>query len=346
MSNMAIQKQLIVSPVLLIALVFENSPWKGCDGSVTAKLLLQNNQAEMMEAELTAKRMFKLLTAAKTALGICMFPVLFLVCARILALIKGPFWPVPLGRRDGRVSIANEALTSLPSPFANITQLKANFASKRLNTKDLVVLSGGHTVGVSHCPVIVNRLYNFTGKGDTDPSLDLKYIPQLKCICSPTDTTTVLAMDKTPRSFDEDYYTVVLRKRGLFQSDAAFLNDKQTSAYVKLQSKSFGYTFFNDFSKSMVKMGKIGVLTGSAGEIRRTPWEKPIHKHDQEEVTRRYLLRETPQRKFSWNSIKKSLSPGCKEMLLIRMKEIEAFNASKESVGAANFLLIRCFFLE
>ena len=56
--------------------------------------------------------------------------------------IKGPFWPVPLGRRDGRVSIANEALTSLPSPFANITQLKTNFASKGLNTKDLVVLSG------------------------------------------------------------------------------------------------------------------------------------------------------------------------------------------------------------
>ncbi|GJU77990.1 ARID DNA-binding domain-containing protein [Tanacetum coccineum] len=64
------------------------------------------------------------------------------------------------------------------------------------------------------------------------------------------------------------------------------------------------------------------------------PWEKPIHKHDQEEVTRRYLLRETPQRKSSWNSRKKSLSPGCKEMLLIRMKEIEAFNASKESVKA------------
>ena len=129
---------------------------------------------------------------------------------------------------------------------------------------------GGHTVGVSHCPVIVNRLYNLTGKGDTDPSLDPKFIPQLKSICSPKDTTSVLAMDRTPRSFDEDYYTVVLRKRGLFQSDAALLNDKQTSAYVKLQSKSFGYTFFNDFSKSMVKMGKIGVLTGSAGEIRRT----------------------------------------------------------------------------
>ena len=56
--------------------------------------------------------------------------------------IKGPFWPVPLGRRDGRVSIASETLTQLPAPFANITQLKANFASKGLSVKDLAVLSG------------------------------------------------------------------------------------------------------------------------------------------------------------------------------------------------------------
>ncbi|GKA50172.1 ARID DNA-binding domain-containing protein [Tanacetum coccineum] len=56
---------------------------------------------------------------------------------------------------------------------------------------------------------------------------------------------------------------------------------------------------------------------------------KPIRRSDQE-GTKGDLLRETPQRSFSWNSIKNSLSPGCKEMLLKRMKEIEAFNASKE----------------
>ncbi|GJU46387.1 peroxidase 27-like protein [Tanacetum coccineum] len=94
-----------------------------------------------------AKRITKQRNAAKTALEAACPGVVS--CADILALaardaiyqIKGPFWPVPLGRKDGRVSIANEALTSLPSPFANITQLKANFASKGLNTKDLVALS-------------------------------------------------------------------------------------------------------------------------------------------------------------------------------------------------------------
>ncbi|GKC61242.1 ARID DNA-binding domain-containing protein, partial [Tanacetum coccineum] len=59
---------------------------------------------------------------------------------------------------------------------------------------------------------------------------------------------------------------------------------------------------------------------------------KPIHtRHDQEGVTRGYLPRETPQRLLSWNNRKKSLSPGCKKMLLEKVKEIEAFNASRVS---------------
>ncbi|GJS37841.1 ARID DNA-binding domain-containing protein [Tanacetum coccineum] len=62
---------------------------------------------------------------------------------------------------------------------------------------------------------------------------------------------------------------------------------------------------------------------------------KPIHKHDQGGVNRGYLLRETPQRLLSWSNRKKSLSPGCKEMLLEKMKEIEAFNASRVSANAS-----------
>lgn len=71
------------------------------------------------------------------------------------------------------------------------------------------------------------------------------------------------------KSFDEDYYTLVAKKRGLFESDAALLNDKETNNYVKLQAGPYESTFLEDFEASMLKMGKIGVLTGSAGEIRK-----------------------------------------------------------------------------
>nr|GEX32311.1 ARID DNA-binding domain-containing protein [Tanacetum cinerariifolium] len=59
---------------------------------------------------------------------------------------------------------------------------------------------------------------------------------------------------------------------------------------------------------------------------------KLIHSRDQIGVSRKYLQRETPQRLLPWNR-KKSLSPGCKEMLLMRMKEIEAFNALKNTAN-------------
>ncbi|CAI9265789.1 unnamed protein product [Lactuca saligna] len=213
---------------------------RGCDGSVLINFT-RKNQAEKDGIPNLSLRGFQIIDAAKTVVEAACPGVVS--CADILSLvardaihqIKGPYWPVPLGRRDGRVSIASESFT-LPAPFANITQLKAQFVSKGLILKDLAVLSGGHAIGISHCSTIATRLYNFTGSSKT---------------------------------FDDDYYSVVLKRRGLFQSDAALLNDKTASAYVKLQAKSHGYTFFKDFQASMVKMGQIGVLTGKAGEIRR-----------------------------------------------------------------------------
>ncbi|KAL7239048.1 hypothetical protein ACSBR2_005028 [Camellia fascicularis] len=62
--------------------------------------------------------------------------------------IHGPFWVVPLGRRDGRVSIMTEALTGLPPPFGNITLLKTIFASKGLSVKVLAVLSDQNNIVV------------------------------------------------------------------------------------------------------------------------------------------------------------------------------------------------------
>ncbi|KAD6795582.1 hypothetical protein E3N88_06478 [Mikania micrantha] len=237
----------------LLRMHFHDCFVRGCDGSVLIDST-KNNQAEKAGFPNLSLRGFQIIDDVKAAVEDACPGVVS--CADILALvardaiyqIKGPYWPVPLGRRDGRISIASESAT-LPSPLANIAQLKATFASKGLNVKDLVVLSG---------------------KGDTDPSLDSDYVPYLKSLCKPTDTTTLVEMDPGSfTTFDENYYTNVLKRRGLFVSDAALLNDYETSAYVKLQAQSHGSTFMKDFEESMVKMGQIEVLTGSAGEIRR-----------------------------------------------------------------------------
>ncbi|KAE8663894.1 hypothetical protein F3Y22_tig00112864pilonHSYRG00137 [Hibiscus syriacus] len=72
------------------------------------------------------------------------------------------------------------------------------------------------------------------------------------------------------KSFDDDYYTLITKRRGLFESDAALLNDAETKAYeFHHQASVHASTFTKDFAVSMVKMGKVGVLTGNQGEIRK-----------------------------------------------------------------------------
>ncbi|XP_022775730.1 peroxidase 27-like [Durio zibethinus] len=259
----------------LLRMHFHDCFVRGCDGSVLLNST-KTNQSEKDAFPNLSLRGFHVIDAVKSEVEeacpgvVSCADILALVARDSVSMIQGPFWEVPLGRRDGRVSILNEALTNLPSPFANITQLKQLFATKGLNEKDLAVLSGGHTVGTSHCVGFSNRLYNFTGKGDTDPSMDPNYIVKLKQKCKPGDNTTLVEMDPGSfKTFDDNYYTLVAKRRGLFQSDAALLNDAVIKAYVFLQASTHGSTFAKDFAASMVKMGKFGVLTGKQGEIRK-----------------------------------------------------------------------------
>ncbi|THF99559.1 hypothetical protein TEA_025596 [Camellia sinensis var. sinensis] len=245
----------------------------GCEGSVLLNST-KKNQAEKDAFPNLSLRGFQVVDAVKTAVEkkcpgiVSCADILALVARDAVSVINGPSWLVPTGRRDGRISIATDAFKNLPSPAFNITQLKQSFASKGLSVKDLAVLSGGHTIGISHCPSFVNRLYNFTGKGDTDPTMDQNYIAHLKSKCKPTDTTTFVNL--SPRSthkFEPNYYTLVGKRRGLFQSDAALLTDSTTKAYIQLQAASKGSIFMKDFGESMVKMGQIGVLTGKSGDL-------------------------------------------------------------------------------
>ncbi|CAN1222265.1 Peroxidase 27 [Linum grandiflorum] len=182
-------------------------------------------------------------------------------CSDILAIVardvtvatKGLRWEVETGRKDGRTSIMNEALFGLIPPSANISFLISGFKAVGLSIKDLVVLQGSHTIGISHCSSFTNRIYNFTGNGGVDPTMDSEYIPKLRRKCkTASDQTTVVEMDPGSfKTFDNGYFKQVAKRRALFQSDAAIS------------------TFLKDFGDSMVKMGRIGVLTGDAGEIRK-----------------------------------------------------------------------------
>ncbi|KAF4389006.1 hypothetical protein F8388_026735 [Cannabis sativa] len=263
-------------PARLLRMHFHDCFVRGCDGSVL--LNSTNNNAEKDAIPNQTLLGFDVIDDIKEQVEKKCPGVVS--CADILALaardsvsysFKKSMWEVLTGRRDGKVSQMSEALQNIPAPFFNFTQLKQNFASKGLTVHDLVVLSGGHTIGVGHCTGFNNRLYNFTGKGDQDPSLDKDYAKMLKTKCPPNDQKTTVQMDPgSALKFDTSYYNVVLNNKGLFTSDATLLTNKIARKTVsELVEES---DFFTEFSQSMKRMGAIEVLTGTAGEIRKKCW--------------------------------------------------------------------------
>ncbi|GKU85577.1 hypothetical protein SLEP1_g232 [Rubroshorea leprosula] len=188
---------------------------------------------------------------------------------RISQFINCSLWEVPTGRRDGRISLASDVIANIPSPFSDFNTLMQLFNRKGLNLTDLVLLSGGHTIGVAHCATFSPRLYNFSGHGDQDPSLDPSYAEFLKKRCpNPANPATIVAMDpKSALTFDKHYYQTLLENKGLFVSDAALLTNSDSAKIVgRLHISN---SFIPQFANSMKKMGAIEVLTGTAGEIRK-----------------------------------------------------------------------------
>ncbi|OIT00895.1 PREDICTED: peroxidase 3-like [Nicotiana attenuata] len=185
----------------------------------------------------------------------------------------GPYWNVPTGRRDGRISNASEALANILPPTSNFSSLQTSFASKGFDLKDLVLLSGAHTIGISHCSSFSTRLYNFTGVlGTEDPSLDSEHAANLKArkCKSINDNTTIVEMDPGSfRTFDLSYFKLLLKRRGLFQSDAALTTSATTKSYINQLVQGSLKQFYAEFTRAMEKMGRIEVKTGSAGDIRK-----------------------------------------------------------------------------
>uniref|UniRef100_A0ACD5WZ46 Uncharacterized protein n=1 Tax=Avena sativa TaxID=4498 RepID=A0ACD5WZ46_AVESA len=173
---------------------------------------------------------------------------------------------MPAGRRDGRISNFTEALANLPPPFFNITQLIASFAAKGLDAEDMVVLSGAHTIGVSHCSSFVSDRLAVP----SDINAALSSVLRRQCPASPTlaNDPTVNQDVVTPNALDNQYYKNVLAHKVLFASDAALLTTPATTKMV-LDNANIRGLWEEKFKKSMVKMGAIGVKTGYQGEIRR-----------------------------------------------------------------------------
>lgn len=179
---------------------------------------------------------------------------------------RGPYWTVLKGRKDGMISRANETI-NLPAPTFNVTQLIQSFANRGLGVKELVSLSGGHTLGFSHCSSFEARLRNFSSVHDVDPSMDSEFALKLKKQCPKPnrDHSAGELLDSTASTFDNDYYKRLVGGKGVFGSDQALFGDYRTRWIVESYAKDQSL-FFKEFAASMVKLGNVGVIEN--GEVR------------------------------------------------------------------------------
>ncbi|TYJ18657.1 hypothetical protein E1A91_A09G138300v1 [Gossypium mustelinum] len=241
----------------LIRLHFHDCFVKGCDGSI----LLDNSaniQSEKDEAPNTnSTRGFNVVDNIKTALEnscpgiVSCADILALAAEASVSLQGGPSWTVLLGRRDSLTANQAGANSSIPSPFESLTNITAKFTAVGLNTNDLVALSGAHTFGRAQCRLFSSRLYNFSGTGNPDPTLNSSYLTTLQQICPQSGSGFNVANlePTTPDSFDNNYFANLQNNRGLLQSDQELFSTSGAPTISIVNTFSSNQTaFFQSFA--------------------------------------------------------------------------------------------------
>ncbi|XP_031103533.1 peroxidase 2-like [Ipomoea triloba] len=252
----------------LLRLHFHDCFVNGCDASILLDSTSTIDSEKNSLANANSARGFEVIDRIKSVVDkVCNGPVVS--CADILAVaardsvlaLGGPSWTVQLGRRDSTTASRTDADNNLPSPFMDLTALIDNFSKQGLDVKDLVALSGGHTLGLAQCRTFRDRIYN-------DTNIDQGFAAQRQATCPRVGGNSTLApLDPSPAYFDTRYFSNLVMNKGLLHSDQVLFNGGQTDNLVNTYSRSIR-AFATDFAQSMIKMGNIKPLTGNNGQIR------------------------------------------------------------------------------
>lgn len=271
----------ITSPTTAAAtlrLFFHDCFIEGCDASVLVSSTPFNKAERDADMNLSLPGDgFDVVVRAKTALELACPGVVS--CADILAvatrdlvtMVGGPFYKVPLGRRDGLVSQANRVEGNLPRPTMSISQIISIFAVRGFSVQEMVALSGAHTIGFSHCKEFSSGIYNYSRSSQSNPSYNPRFAEGLRKACSDYQKNPTLSVFNdimTPNKFDNMYFQNLPKGLGLLATDHTMATDPRTRQFTDLYAKNQS-AFFEAFGRAMEKLGLYGIKTGRRGEIRR-----------------------------------------------------------------------------
>lgn len=245
----------------------------GCDAS----MLLDDTPTMLGEklslSNINSLRSYEVVDEVKEALekacpGIVSCADIIIMASRdAVALTGGPNWTVRLGRLDSLTASQEDSNQIMPSPRANASSLIDLFNKYNLSVKDLVSLSGSHSIGQGRCFSIMFRLYNQSGTGRPDPAIEPGFREELFKQCPQGgDENVTMNLDSTPYIFDNQYFKDLVGGRGFLNSDETLYTFAATRRYVRYFSKNQS-AFFNAFVEGMLKMGDL--QSGRPGEVRR-----------------------------------------------------------------------------
>ncbi|KAF8036280.1 hypothetical protein BT93_C2105 [Corymbia citriodora subsp. variegata] len=264
------EREMLLDPrnaALVLRLHFHDCFVQGCDGSVLLDDIFTLRGEKTASPNINSLKGFEIIDRIKSRVefgcpGIVSCADILTIAARdAVLLVGGPYWDVPLGRKDSR-SASYELANTIPTPNEGLIPIIYKFLSLGLSVTDTVALSGAHTIGMARCEYFRARIYgDYELTSGGSPSSEVR-LSQLKSTCPAAGggDNNIAPFDyETPYTFDNSYYHLLLNGEGLLDSDQELY-----SSLLALQTRKLveqyaldPAAFFQQFSISMVKMGNL-----------------------------------------------------------------------------------------
>ncbi|XP_057530090.1 peroxidase 11 [Amaranthus tricolor] len=240
---------------------------QGCDASVLLDDTVTLKGEKKTSQNKQSLRGFKIMDRIKVMVEsecpgvVSCADILTLAARDAVILVGGPYWDVPLGRKDARTTNHELADANIPGANEGLLSLIAKFAYQGLSVTDLVALSGAHTIGMARCENFKARIYGDFKSTSGNDLISETHLNNLRSICPAIGgNNNVSALDyETPNLFDNSYYQILLKGEGLLNSDQELYSSVfgvETRHLVQKYAED-PLEFFKQFAESMVKMGNI-----------------------------------------------------------------------------------------
>nr|GMC79155.1 cationic peroxidase 1-like [Ipomoea batatas] len=240
----------------LLRLHFHDCFVNGCDASILLDDTANFTGEQFAGPNVNSIRGLNVIDNIKTQLekscvGVVSCADIVAVAARdSVVALGGPSWNLLLGRRDSTTA-SQSAANSLPGPGLSLSQLISTFSNKGFSAREMVALSGSHTIGQARCSLFRSRIYN-------EKNINASFATSLQANCpqSGGDSNLAALDTTTPTSFDNAYFKNLQSQKGLLHSDQQLFNGGSTDSIVNTYSSNPS-TFATDFANAMLKMNRL-----------------------------------------------------------------------------------------